>query len=255
MTTGPPLAVPKASARRLNARRCAGVSAITGALLFATGSALWALDWPEAGAPAAEVAHFYRDTADRIVVGASLSLLAIAAFVLFAAAFRRVLTEAEGDDLLATAAFGGALLAMAAGLGAETINMVGALRAHDGQLSGTLAQSLWEIARVLGSTAGGVGIGVFALATAAAALRTGLVLPRWLAIVLALVGAALLTPVSYVGEATGGAMVLLGLVIGTVLLRGPADGVHDVSRIGADEQAASPPTASGASRTTDQGRR
>jgi drug/metabolite transporter (DMT)-like permease len=100
--------------RRLDARRCAGFSGIVAAVLFATGSALWAFDWPEAGAPAAEIADFYRDTSGRIVLGASLSLLAVAAFVLFAAAVRRLLIEAEGDDLLASTAFGGAVLGMAA---------------------------------------------------------------------------------------------------------------------------------------------
>jgi hypothetical protein len=209
--------------RSLDARRCAGFSGIAVAVLFAAANVLWALDWPEAGAPAAEVADFYRDTSDRIVVGASLSLLAIAIFVLFAAAMRKLLTEAEGDDLLATTAFGGAVVGMAAGVGAETINMVGALRARDGELSDALAQSLWEIARVLGSTAGGVGVGVFTLATAAVALRTGLVLPRWLALVTAVVGIALLTPVSYVGEATGGAVVVLTLMISVSLLRRPVE--------------------------------
>ena len=190
-------------------------------MLFATGNALWAFEWPDAGAPAAEIADFYRDASGRIVIGGSMSLLAIAAFVLFAAAIRRLLVEAEGDDLLATTAFGGAVLGMAAGVGAETTNLVGALRARDGQLSDALAQSLWEIARVLGSTAGGVGLGVFALATAAVALRTGEVLPRWLATVLAVIGLLLLTPISYLGEATGGSMVVLALIIGVVFLRKP----------------------------------
>jgi hypothetical protein len=224
MTRATPETSPSAKRlRSLNARRCAGLSGVAVAVLFAIGNALWALDWPEAGAPAAEIADFYRDTSGRVVVGASLSLLAIAAFVLFAAALRRVLTEAEDDDLLATVAFGGALLGMAAGLGAETINLVGALRARDGELSDALAQSLWEIARVLGSTAAGAGLGVFALATAAVALRTGLVLPRWLAIVTAVVGVSLLTPFSYVGEATGGALVLITSIIAVVLLRTPVE--------------------------------
>ena len=119
MTTGTPAtSAPATPPRSLNARRCAGLSAIAGAVLFAGGGALWALNWPKAGAPAAEVADFYRDTSDRIVAGASLSLVAIAAFVLFSAAFRRVLIEAEGDDVLATTAFGGALLGLAAGFGA-----------------------------------------------------------------------------------------------------------------------------------------
>lgn len=70
--------VPGPAARSLNARRVAGISGIVGATLFTIGNALWALDWPAAGAPAAEIADFYRHTSDRVVIGASLSLLAIA---------------------------------------------------------------------------------------------------------------------------------------------------------------------------------
>ena len=168
----------------------------------------------------AEIVDFYRDASGRIVAGASLSLIAIAAFVLFAAALRRVLTEAEGDDLLATTAFGGALLGLAAGLGAETINMVGALRARDGELSAALAQSLHEISQILGSTAMGVGMGVFALATSAAALRTGLI-PRWLAVLTAVLGISLLTPVSRVPEVSSGSLLLITLAIAVSLLRTP----------------------------------
>src|SRR5947209_19414395 len=65
--------------------------------------------------------------------------------------------------------------------------------------------------------------GVFALATAAVALRTGVVLPRWLAIVIAVVGASLLTPVSYVGELTGGALIVVALTIAVVLLGTPVE--------------------------------
>jgi hypothetical protein len=191
-------------------------------VLFVTGNVLW-WPWtgPEAGASAAEIVDFYRDTSGRIVAGASLSLLAIAAFVPFAAAFRRVLTEADGDDLLATTAFGGALLGMAAGLGAETINMVGALRARDGELGDALAQSLFEISQILGSTAAGVGMGVLALATAAVALRTGLILPRWLAIVTGVVGISVLTPLSRVAEVSGASLVLITSIIAVLLLRTP----------------------------------
>ena len=112
----------------MNALRVSGVAV---AVLFAGGNAIWALDMPDAGAPVAEVAGFYRDTADRIVVGASLSLLAIAALVWFAAALRDRL--AASDRVLATTAFGGGILVAAAGLGAETINMAAALRARDGR--------------------------------------------------------------------------------------------------------------------------
>ena len=206
-----------------NTRRWAGLSGIAVVVLFGVGSALWGLHMPHSGAPGAEIIEFYRETADRIVVGASLSLLAIPAFVLFAAAVRHLITDADGDDVLATTVFGGALLGLAAGLGAETINMVGAVRASDGQLTRPLAQSLFEISQVLGSTAAGVGIGVFALATAAAALRTGLILPRWIAIISGIIGVSLLSPVSRINVVSGSALLLLTSIIALPLLRTAAE--------------------------------
>jgi hypothetical protein len=166
------------------------------AILFGGGSSLWAFEQPDAGAPAQEIVAFYTDTSAWIITGASLSFLAIALFVLFASGVRAILREHEGDDLLATTAFGGALLAVAAGLGAETINMVGALRADDGSLTPELARSLFEISYVLGFNAAGVGLGILVLAIAAVALRARAVMPRWLAVFLLVVGLAFLTPLS-----------------------------------------------------------
>jgi hypothetical protein len=202
----------------MSAHRYTALSGILAAVLFGTGSALWAFEMPAPGASAAEVVDFYRNTSGRIVAGASLSLVAAAVFVLFAAGLRRVLAEAEGDDVLATTAFGGGLLGVAAGLGAETINMVGALRAQDGRLTDALGQAVFQISYVLGFNAAGVGLGVLGLATAAVALRTGTVLPRWLAVITVVLGLALLTPLSQV--ALGPAVLLLP-VIAVLLLRAP----------------------------------
>src|SRR5213592_1353205 len=116
----------------LTTRRITGLAGLAVAVVFGAGNALWAFDQPDAGAPAREVVAFYTDASARIVAGASLSLVAIAVFVLFASGLRSILREHEGGDVLATTAFGGALVMVAAGLGAETINMVGALRADDG---------------------------------------------------------------------------------------------------------------------------
>ena len=173
--------------------RQVALTGLAGAVLFAIGNAIWATEQPQAGDPPAELLAFYEDTADRIVVGGSLSLVAIALFLVFASGFRRTLTRADGDDVLGTAAFGGVLLALAAGLGAETINLTGALRANDGDLTPELAQSLFEISYVLGYNAAGVGFAVFAIATAAVGWRRAL-LPRWLALATFAVGIAMLTP-------------------------------------------------------------
>jgi len=179
-------------------RRRTGLAGLGVAILFGGGSALWAFEQPDAGAPAREIVAFYADTSTGIIAGASLSFLAIVLFVVFAGGLRSILREHEGDDFFATAAFGGALLAVAAGLGAETINMAGALRADDGSLTPQLAQALFEISYVLGYNAAGVGLGIVVLAIAAVALRSKSLMPPWLAVLLLLVGLAFLTPLSIV---------------------------------------------------------
>ena len=208
----------------MTAERQAGISGIAVAVLFGAGSAVWGLDMPEDGAAVLDVIDFYRDTADRIVVGATLSLLGIAAFLWFAAAVRRVLADAEGSDVLATTAFAGGLLSMTAGIGAETINMAAALRAQDDELSDELARSLFETSQVLGSVATGIGLGVFALATAAVALRSGLVLPRVVAMAFGVLGVVLLSPLSHLNWLPGAALVVITLVVGIVMLRDSAGG-------------------------------
>ena len=177
-------------------RRATGLAGIATAVLFGIGNALWAFDQPDSGASAEEIVRFYSEASSRIVVGGSLSLLAVATLVVFASGARTILQDTVGDDFLATAAFGGALLLAVAGLGAETINMVGALRAEDGQLTEELGQAVFEISYVLGFNAAGIGAGVFALSAAAVAVRSGALLPRWLAVLAIVVGVALLTPLS-----------------------------------------------------------
>jgi hypothetical protein len=192
--------------------------------LFAVANALWAFEQPDPGASGPELLGFYDDLSGRIVAGALLSLTSIAIFAVFASAFRSVLIELEGDELFANIAFGGTVLGVAAGLGAETINMAAALRAGDGELTEPLAQALFDISYVLGSYAAGVGFGLLTVAMGAAALRARALLPRWLAIVAVAVGVASITPLlAYVlGVYTVGPSVVVLLVLGVLLLRGSA---------------------------------
>jgi hypothetical protein len=177
-------------------RRVTGAAGLAVAALFIAGNALWAIEQPQAGASARQIVAFYTHTSGRIIAGASVSLVAGALFVLFAAGLRAILDDVADDGVLGTTAFGGALLAVATGLGAETINMAGALRAEHGQLSAELGRALFEISYVLGYNAAGVGVGILILAVAAAALRARSLLPRGLALVLIVVGLAFLTPLS-----------------------------------------------------------
>lgn len=206
----------------LNPRQLAVQSGIAVAVLFVAGNAIWALGMPQGGASPEEIVDFYVDRSTRIVIGASLSLLSIAALVIFAADLRSALIErAPGDEALATAAFGGGLLAAAAGLGAESINMVGALRANDGAIDPGLASALYEISQILGSVAAGVGIGVLALSVALAGLRHHDFIGRQRAIALVLAVLAL-SPLAHFNALAGAVLVAVTVVTVVGLIRAPA---------------------------------
>jgi hypothetical protein len=207
--------------------RWAGWSALGTAVLFISANSLWGFQQPGEGASGPQLLAFYGDLSGRIVAGAVLSLVSIAMFVVFISAFRSILIELEADELLANVAFGGALVGLAAGVGAESINMAAALRAADGELTQSLAQALFDTSYVLGYNAAGIGIGLLVLATGSAALRARAMLPRWLAFLSLALGAALLTPLS---RYVLGASFLLLLVLGVLLLRGSALGSGEERR-------------------------
>jgi hypothetical protein len=208
----------------VDAHRLAGLSAVAAVALFAIANALWALEQPDPGASATQLVSFYEDLSERIVIGALLSLVSIAIFVVFASALRSLLLEIENGELLANLAYGGALLGLAPGIGAETINMAAALRAGDGELTEPLALALFDISYVLGSYAVGIGFGLLTLAIGLAALRGGTLLPRWLAVVAVAVGIILISPLGgyALGESTVVPAGVLVAVLGVLLLREPA---------------------------------
>jgi MFS family permease len=204
-----------------HSHRFAGWSALATTILFGIGNALWVFDQPGFGASGGHLVRFYREGSGRIVTGALLSLVSFALFLVFASAFRVVLVELEEDELHANMAFAGVLMVVAAGFGAEGINMAAALRAADGHLSEILAQALFETSYVFGYNAAGIGLGVLSVAVGAAALRARALLPRWLAAIAVVLGVLLLTPLSRYLLVAG--FVLVG-VVGYRLLQGT--GVH-----------------------------
>ena len=207
------------------ARRATGLAGLAAAVLFGAGSALWALEQPKAGASASEILAFYDESAMNIIIGGSLSLVSIGLFVFFAGGLRAILQAHDGEDLFPTAAFGGGLLLLAAGLGAETINMAAALRADAGDLSADLARTLFEVSYVLGYNAAGVGIGVLLAATAAVALRTGALMPAPLAYLSLVLAVAFCTPLSVFLLAPA----VVGVVISSVMLLRPGPGNNPAS--------------------------
>ena len=181
-------------------------------MLFGVGSAIWALDMPEDGSAVIDVIDFYRDTADRIVVGGTAQPARLSPRSCGSRPRLAVSSPTrEGNDVLATTAFAGGLLSMAAGIGAESINMAAALRAQDDELSDELAQSLFETSQ--GSSARRADCRRTRSARAGhrggRAPEAGLVLPRILAIAFVVLGVVLLSPLSHVNWVAGAALVLL----------------------------------------------
>ncbi len=157
-----------------------------------------------------------------ILIGGSLSLVAVALFTIFASGTRLILREHDVDDLFGLTAFGGMMLLLAAGVGAETINMVGAMRAADDELSAELGRSVFEISYVLGYNGAGLGAGIALLAIAGAAWRSPGFLPRWAAPVLAVASLVLMTPLSV--YLLGPAAVVFAIVAGRAAVRAPSAG-------------------------------
>jgi hypothetical protein len=188
---------PTAPARPDRVSRYAPLSGLVVFVLFTVGNLLWSIDIPATDAPAGELVGFYEDRSTQIVVGASLSMVSIVLFVWFSALLRDQLELELGDrgTSLPTAAFGGAVMAFTVGLGAETINMAGALRAaSDGGIGPNAAQAYFDISQILGFNAAGVGLATMIAATALAALRGSRLLPRPLAIPALILALTLLVP-------------------------------------------------------------
>jgi hypothetical protein len=178
--------------------RFAPLSGLAVFALFAVGNLLWSIDIPATDAGGAELASFYEDRSTRIIVGASLSILAVVLFVWFSALLRDRLETELGDRgaSLPTAAFGGAILAFTVGLGAEAINMAGALRAaSDGGISPGAAQAYFDISQILGFNAAGVGLATLIAATSVATIRGSRILPPGLVVPVLILAVTLLIPV------------------------------------------------------------
>ena len=176
--------------------RLAPLSGVVAVVLFGAGSALWALEQPPRDAGSEEVISFYEGTSTEIVIGGTMSIIAVLFVVWFGAVLRERLVAVEGSERtgLPLVAFAGTVVTAAVGLGAETINMAAALRAEDGQLTPETAQIYFDVSYALGAPAAGVGFAMVAVPTALIALRTGRPIRRWAAWTALLVGLAALTP-------------------------------------------------------------
>ena len=206
----------------VDVQRWAGWTALGGVALFSVANALWGFEQPPPGSSGARLVGFYTEASDRIVIGGLMSLCSLGVFAVFAAALRRVILAHPGSGLFADAAFAGALLGLAPGVGAETINAAAAMRAQDGELTEELALALFDVSYMLGSWGAALGFGVLVLAVSASALRGVPLLPRWFAFAGLAIGVALVTPLAgfLLGEYVIVAAAVVIVVAGVRLLQG-----------------------------------
>lgn len=176
--------------------RLAPLSGLITVALFGAGNAIWAFEQPPRDAGTAEVVSFYQGASTQILIGGTMSIVAMLFFVWFGAVLREQLASAEGSERsgLPLVAFAGTVLTAAVGLGAETINAAGALSAKDGQLTGDTAQVYFDVSYALGAPSAGVAIAMVAIPTAVVALRMGRPVGRVGAWIALLLGVAMLTP-------------------------------------------------------------
>lgn len=162
---------------------------------------IWGFEQPSRGAGTEEIVSFYEDTSTEILIGGTMSTVSVLFLVWFGAVVREQLAAAEGTERsgLPLLAFAGAVLTAGVGLGAETINMAGALSADDGQLTGDTAQIYFDVSYALGGPSAGIAIAMITAPTALVALRTGRVLKPMAAWALLVVALTMLTPAMLTG--------------------------------------------------------
>jgi hypothetical protein len=197
-----------------------GASAVSAALIFAAANLLWVFSQPQPGASSNELLAFYDGHSTEVVVAALLSLVSYALLIGFASALRPILVDIEGDEILGNVAFGATIFAVAAGAGAETVNMAAGFRATDSELTGALATVFFDISYVFGSYVFAVGLGLLLFATSAVAVRRAALLPRWLAAVGLLISITLITPLAVVSAGVWalGPPVVFIFAVGCLLL-------------------------------------
>jgi hypothetical protein len=149
----------------------------------------------DAGHPAQEIAQWYIDNKDEVVIGAFVGVGAMVLLVFFGAYLRNVLRAAAGgDDTLSLVSFIGLVL-VALGFAIDTTILI-ALAERADDIDPTAVQSLqalWDNDFVPIA----LGVLLFLWATGISVVRTG-ALPKWLGWIMILLGVLALTPIGFV---------------------------------------------------------
>ena len=209
-------------------RRLAPLSGVAFVALYVLSAVIGLSDSPDFAGPSEEIAQYYIDNNDEILMSTVLAAIATPFFIFFVGCLRTAIARVEGGTTrLATTAFGSAMAAVALGIGGVMVNAMAALRVDEqGEISSEVATAYFDIGQILSFAAVPAAIAAGLAATAVASLRYRAVLPAWLAyltLVLALVD--VIPPISWIGTMVG----ILWVLVVSVLLYTQGAGEDDAA--------------------------
>jgi len=209
-------------------RRLAPLSGVAFVALYVVSSVIGLSDSPDFAGPSEEIAQYYVDNNDEILMSTVLAAIATPFFIFFVGCLRTAIARVEGGTTrLATTAFGSGMAAVALGIGGVMVNAMAALRVDEqGEISSEVATAYFDIGQILSFAAVPAAIAAALAATAVASLRYRAVLPAWLAyltLVLALVD--VIPPISWIGTMVG----ILWVLVVSVLLYTQGAGEDDAA--------------------------
>jgi hypothetical protein len=200
-------------------RRLVPLSGVVFVALYVLSMVIGFSDSPDFAGPPEEVAQYYADKKDEILMSTVLAAISAPFFIFFAGCLRTAIARVEGGtNRLAATAFGSSIAAVALGIGGVMVNAMAALRIDEqGEIPPEVATAYFDIGQILGFAAVPAAFAAALAATAIASLRYRAVLPAWLAyltLILALVD--VIPPISWIGTMVG---ILWVLVVSVLLYR------------------------------------
>jgi hypothetical protein len=198
-------------------RRYAPLSGAIFAVLYFVSILIGMSDSPEFADTEREIASWYVDSKDEILVGLVIGIVSAPFYVWFLGCLRTAIARVEGGNTrLASTAFGAGVASLALVIAGIVITAMGALRVEEQDAIGLQAAAVYyDIGQVVAFSGAAAAAAATLAATALASLRYRAILPVWLAyltFVLALLD--IIPPISWAGFLIG----LLWTLVVSILL-------------------------------------
>lgn len=199
--------------------RLAPLTGIAFLVLWVVGFFVAVADSPDFLDSPAKNLKYYVDDKSSIIWGVLVSVIALAFLLWFLGSIRRTMLNAEqGDGRVTAISFAGGVVGIGLLLAAMGAFILPALRLdEDNKLSAATATTFMDLGNILFGFAAPIGFGVLLIGVGVVGVRHGAV-PKWWAIISALLGIVMLIPfISWAGMGFG--FPIWVLVMSILLLR------------------------------------